>query len=79
VQAPCFGNPELYIQCKFLDRSESTTKQASNIELLPPGGPVIIEMKGFRGIDLGTMISEACSHRAVIYVSEKEMPCPMKI
>jgi hypothetical protein len=49
VRAPCFGNPELYIQRKFLDRSESTTKQASNIELLPPGGPVIIEMKGFRG------------------------------
>ena len=39
VQALCFGNPELYIQRKFLDRSESTTKQASNIELLPPGRP----------------------------------------
>ena len=46
MRAPCFG--ELYIQRKFLDRSESTTKQASNIELLPPGGPVIIKMKGFR-------------------------------
>jgi hypothetical protein len=27
----------------------------------------------------GAMISEARSHRAVIYASKKEMPCPMKI
>ena len=27
----------------------------------------------------GMMISEARSHRAVIYASEKEMPCRMKI
>jgi hypothetical protein len=27
----------------------------------------------------GKMFSEARSHRTVIYASEKEMPCPMKI
>ena len=27
----------------------------------------------------GTMIGETRSHRVVIYASEKEVPCPMKI
>ena len=27
----------------------------------------------------GTMIGETRSHQAVIYASEKEVPCPMKI
>jgi hypothetical protein len=57
--------------------------------ILAPGGPhcpaIDLFVNGERVVIKshvsiwGKMFSEARSHRTVIYASEKEMPCPMKI